>query len=115
MGESALCSEKVSAKRAVTIASSRAVLSVFALRNEFWVAPVEALLDRATTAAGLGRSIAWMELVATRGGGPSFLKFGRRVLYRKGDVLSWLERNSIPATSTSNYPTASQKATEASA
>jgi hypothetical protein len=82
------------------------------LRNDFWKSPDDALLDRRTTAAGLIRSNAWMELKATTGGGPPFLKCGRRVLYRKRDVLAWLEANSLQASSTSAYP---QPATKKSA
>ena len=75
-----------------------------ALRTEFWSAPADTLLDRSTTAAALNRSNAWLEMKATAGGGPPFLKFGRRVLYRKSAVLAWLEANSLPASSTSVYP-----------
>jgi hypothetical protein len=87
-----------------------------ALRAEFWSAPAETLFDRSTTAAALNRSNPWLEKVATIGGGPPFLKFGRRVLYRKADVLSWLEANSLRAASTSAYPkTPSQKRRETQA
>jgi hypothetical protein len=73
------------------------------LRAEFWPAPLDALFDRSTVAAALNRSNAWLEMKATAGGGPPFLKFGRRVLYRKRDVLAWLDKNSISASSTSSY------------
>jgi len=72
------------------------------LRNQFWSAPHEALLDRKTVAAGLSRSTGWLELRATRGDGPPFLKVGtHRVLYRKGDVLVWFESYAKQLTSTS--------------
>lgn len=73
------------------------------LRKEFWEAPDEALLDRKTTAAGVNRSMGWMELKATSGGGIPFYKCGRLCLYRKSDALKWLESNSIKVDSTSEY------------
>lgn len=54
----------------------------------------EALLDRKTTAAGLGYTVGWLEWVATQGGGPVLTKIGRSVRYRKADVLAWLDANS---------------------
>jgi hypothetical protein len=42
------------------------------LLNTFWAAPQDALLDRAVTAAGIGRSIGWMEAKATLGRGVPF-------------------------------------------
>jgi hypothetical protein len=59
------------------------VKSVAELRAEFWNAPDDALLDRKTVAAGIHRSIGWMELKAIHGGGIPFYKCGRRCLYRK--------------------------------
>jgi hypothetical protein len=76
------------------------------LRIDFWNAPNEALLDRETTAAGVVRSLGWMELKAITGGGIPFLKCGRRCLYRKSDSLAWLEANSKRVNSTSEYDTA---------
>jgi hypothetical protein len=81
-----------------------------ALHRDFWAAPAEALLDRQTVACGLSRSVAWLELAATKGNGPPFVKFGRRVLYLKSAVLVWLEAHSFHAQSTSAYPPSSHKA-----
>ena len=64
------------------------------LRAEFWRAPDEALLDRKTTAVGLGYTVGWLEWVATHGGGPVLTKIGRSVRYRKADVLAWLKAHS---------------------
>lgn len=64
------------------------------LRAEFWLAPGESLLDRKTTAAGMGYTVGWLESVATNGGGPVLTKIGRSVRYRKADVLAWLDANS---------------------
>ena len=64
------------------------------LRADFWRAPDESLLDRKTTAAGMGYTVGWLESVATNGGGPVLTKIGRSVRYRKSDVLAWLKANS---------------------
>ncbi|MDC7718733.1 hypothetical protein PQU95_16150 [Vogesella sp. DC21W] len=45
--------------------------------------------------------MSWLEVKATHGGGPAMIKIGRRVMYRKADVLAWLEENSRTVTSTS--------------
>lgn len=75
------------------------------LRDLFWSAPDEALLDRKTVAAGLSRSTGWLELRARKGDGPIFLKVGtHRVLYKKGDVLAWFENYAKRLTSTSALP-----------
>ena len=72
----------------------RTTESAVTLRAEFWQAPIEALLDRKTAAAGMGYTVGWLEWVATNGGGPTLTKIGRTVRYRKADVLAWLEANS---------------------
>lgn len=71
------------------------------LNAEFWAAQNEALLSRPVVAAGIGYSVSWLEVKATHGGGPTMVKIGRRVMYRKADVLAWLEANSRTVTSTS--------------
>jgi hypothetical protein len=71
------------------------------LRDFFWSAPDAAPLDRRVVAAGLNRSVSWLEGFATRGGGPAFLKIGQRVLYRKGDVVTWFNSRVQRCTSTS--------------
>ena len=38
----------------------------------------------------LGLSPKTLETLRTRGGGPPFLKLGRRVVYRKTDLDTWL-------------------------
>lgn len=48
--------------------------SIADLRAEFWRAPDESLLDRKTTAAGMGYTVGWLEFVATNGGGPVLRK-----------------------------------------
>lgn len=66
------------------------------LRKEFWEAPLESLLSREIVAAAIGYSVGWMELKATKGhkkGGISHLKLGRHCLYKKSDVIKWIEDN----------------------
>jgi len=70
------------------------------LRNEFWRAPDQALLNRQTTAVGLGYTVGWLEWAATHGGGPVLTKIGRSARYRKSDVLAWLQANSRRISST---------------
>lgn len=71
------------------------------LNATFWSAPDDALLPRPVTAAGLGYSVSWLELKATKGGGPRMVKIGRRVMYRKSDVLAWLDVHSREVSHTS--------------
>jgi hypothetical protein len=67
----------------------------------------DALLQRIPTAEGLRAagfpvSPKTLQTMATRGGGPPFLKFGKHVLYRWKDALAWAKaRLSEPRSSTS--------------
>jgi len=67
----------------------------------------DALLTRdavaaALTAAGFPVRAKTLSTKATRGGGPPFMSFGSRVLYRWGDALEWANgRLSRPRRSTS--------------
>ncbi len=73
------------------------------LRNAFCEAHADALLDRKTVAAGLNRSVGWLEALATKGGGPAFHKVGtHRVLYRKTDVIAWFDSYARRVASTSD-------------
>lgn len=73
------------------------------LRNEFLAAPPEAILSRRVVAAGLNRSIGWLELRATKGDGPPYLKVGNfRVSYVKRDVIGWWSNYATRITSTSD-------------
>jgi len=62
------------------------------LRAEFYSLPPEALIDRATAAAVRYVSQSLMESQAIRGGGPPYTRIGRRALYRKSDLLAWMEK-----------------------
>lgn len=76
----------------------------------------EALLSReaaaqALTAAGYVTSASTLATKATRGNGPSYRKFGKRAIYRWGDLLAWAEANTAPLRhSTSELMTISTEA-----
>jgi hypothetical protein len=56
----------------------------------------------ALTAKGFPTAEATLATIASRGGGPPFSKFGTRVVYRWGDLLSWAKgRLTGPINSTS--------------
>lgn len=74
---------------------------VAAMRSEFWAAAPNVEMPREVVAAGLSYSVALFEKKAIEGGGPPYRKFGRRCLYRKGDVIAWLDANSQRVQSTS--------------
>jgi excisionase family DNA binding protein len=48
------------------------------------------VLPTERAAAYLGLSPKTLETLRTRGGGPPFLKLGRRVVYRKTDLDTWV-------------------------
>jgi hypothetical protein len=61
----------------------------------------EALLLRdqaadALTQRGFKTSKATLATLATRGGGPAYVKYGPRPLYRLSDLLSWAESRLTP-------------------
>jgi hypothetical protein len=62
---------------------------------------LEALLSRqaaaqALTAAGYVTSPSTLATKATRGNGPAYRKFGKRTVYRWGDLIAWAEANTSP-------------------
>jgi hypothetical protein len=62
---------------------------------------LEALLSReaaaqALTAAGYVTSSSTLATKATRGNGPAYRKFGKRAIYRWGDLVAWAEANTAP-------------------
>ena len=87
---------------AVEDAVSRAALQA-ALRDEFYRAPADALLDRKTIGAAIYKANQTMEALAINGNGPKFRLLGRRALYRKGDVLEWIEKTSRTVESTAQH------------
>jgi len=62
-------------------------------RAEFWSASDDVLFTREHVAAVRHMSEATLEVEAMKGGGVPYIRIGRRALYRKRDVLAWLEAN----------------------
>lgn len=62
-------------------------------------------LDTIAAAAFLGGvSPSWLEVLRVRGGGPEYLKLGKRVVYKPEDLEAWAESNR--RTSTAQLPKA---------
>lgn len=59
---------------------------------DFWQSPPEALFPRAVIARVLGKSVSWLERKALNGDGPAFCRLDRHALYRKADVLDFIDR-----------------------
>jgi hypothetical protein len=57
----------------------------------FWAAPNEALFPSNVVADVRGVSVALLERERWLGNGPPYRKIRGRVLYRKGDVLAWMD------------------------
>ena len=51
---------------------------------------------RALTAVGYVTSPATLATKATRGNGPAYRIFGKRAIYRWGDLIAWAEANTAP-------------------
>ena len=51
---------------------------------------------RALTAAGYVTSPSTLATKATRGNGPAYRVFGKRAIYRWGDLLAWAEAHTTP-------------------
>lgn len=74
------------------------------LINTFWAAPLEALFGQETIAPVIRRSVKSLESDRWRGKGIPYRKCSGRVLYRKSDVIFWIENHAL-VTSTSEYNT----------
>lgn len=74
----------------------------------FWEAHNEALFDQKKIALVVGLSEKWLERMRWAGGGIPYKKIGRRVFYRKCDVVAWLSaRPVISSTSVQSLQEAS--------
>jgi excisionase family DNA binding protein len=62
------------------------------------------VLTTPQAARHLGLSPATLETLRTRGGGPPFVKLGRRVVYRREDLDIWLARRVRTSTSDTGEP-----------
>ncbi len=72
------------------------------LLEEFSIAPDTTWFRQTTVAAVRGCSLATVERDRWAGIGVPFVKCGRSVRYRKGDILLWLAKH-IPVQSTTQY------------
>ena len=70
-------------------------LSRLDLLNEFDSAPESALFNQQTVAAVLNCSTQLLERNRWAGTSLPYLKIGRKVLYRKTDVLSFLQQQKV--------------------
>lgn len=77
--------------------------NITGLRNEFEEAPEGALLNTKVVAAFIGKSVSWFNLKAVCGGGVPYTKLGNHRLYKKTDVLTWVNDNGQKVKSTSEY------------
>ena len=68
--------------------------NVIELQKQFIAADNEALLQTDIVSAYTGLSISWFNNRAYQGGGIPFTKLLTKRLYKKADVLAWLEENS---------------------
>jgi hypothetical protein len=68
----------------------------------FWDSPPAALFGQETVAAVIHKSTKTMECDRWRGKGIPYRKCSGRVLYKKADVISWIESHQL-VTSTSEY------------
>jgi hypothetical protein len=61
----------------------------------------EQILDAKAAARFLGVAIATLAKMRCKGGSPTFIKAGRKILYRKADLIAWrnvrLVRNTTEA------------------
>lgn len=73
--------------------------------NDFWVESDEALFNQKTISEVLKISEAKLERDRWLGNGIPFLKLGRSVRYRKGDVTKWLQKHAPTVTSTTQHKT----------
>ncbi|HET7020533.1 MAG TPA: helix-turn-helix domain-containing protein [Xanthobacteraceae bacterium] len=73
----------------------------------------DAILDARAAARFLGLAVATLAKMRCMGGGPPFVKAGRRVLYRRSDLVEWLnarrvrntaEAQSVPRRLTDSCP-----------
>ncbi|STX50976.1 Uncharacterised protein [Legionella busanensis] len=74
---------------------SNTKLSRLQLLNEFESAPHSSLFNQQTLAAVLSCSTQLLERNRWAGTGIPYLKIGRKVLYRKSDVLAFLEQQQV--------------------
>lgn len=57
------------------------------------------LLSRPEVQTHFGLTQRFLEVSAVKGNGPPFIKLGRAVRYRVGDVRAWIEARRVASTS----------------
>ncbi|MFA8386642.1 MAG: helix-turn-helix transcriptional regulator [Pelagibaca sp.] len=57
------------------------------------------LLSRPEVQTYFGLTQRFLEVAAVKGNGPPFIKLGRAVRYRVGDVRAWIEARRVASTS----------------
>jgi len=62
-------------------------------------ADTEWLLTEAQAAELLALSSRTLQAWRARGGGPPFVRAGRSVRYKRGDLLCWISENTVSSTS----------------
>jgi hypothetical protein len=82
--------------------SSKPKKSENELIQNFWAAPLEAFFGQETIAPVVKCNIKTLECDRWRGRGIPYRKCSGRVLYRKADVIAWLESHEL-IMSTSEY------------
>jgi len=73
------------------------------LRKDFAEAPEDALFETRAVAAFISMSESWFGNKAVSGGGIPYIKLSNKRLYKKKDVLDWLELNGQKVRSTTEY------------
>jgi len=63
------------------------------MKKSFWGSPMDALFNRKTISVVTGYCMSWLANQAWQKKGIPYLKSARRCLYRKSDVLKWLDKN----------------------
>jgi predicted DNA-binding transcriptional regulator AlpA len=58
----------------------------------------DAMLDVQAAARLTGLAVATLAKMRCMGGGPIFVKAGRRVLYRRSDIVAWLDARRVKNT-----------------
>jgi hypothetical protein len=56
------------------------------------------LMDAATAAAFIGLALATLAKMRCLGGGPEYIKAGRKILYRREDLAEWLNARRVANT-----------------
>ena len=63
----------------------------------------DAMLDAQAAERLIGLRKATLAKMRCMGGGPSYVKAGRRVLYRRGDLIAWLNARRVKNTTEATH------------